>query len=398
MLIEKAFRRYWIEPKQRAGEEKLSESFSAQIEQHTKDSLEARKLALLWLIRAQINDSHEGMGFDRAYNLRTQSWDLPYPETTGYIIPSFLSQDEVFPALGLRTKAIEAGEWLKSTQFKSGAICSKQWFKGNDVPSVFNTGMVLHGYTSLCEHGEESSFLTNAIQAADWITAQQDADGAWRINSFNNRPHSYYTMVAWALIRFGMWSNSFKYVEAGKRNLEWTISNQNVIGWIDHLGFNSSQFATTHTIAYSAQGLAESGLILGNEDYIESAENLIRPLNNQFKKDGFLSGEFNQEWIPRGMIYKNGLNLQRDRGPWECMTGTAQTSCTNWALHSATKKAEYLSAAKSLNSHINKHQILSKDLNLNGGISGSWPLHGPYDTLCLPNHAAKFFIDALSKE
>ena len=41
---------------------------------------------------------------------------------------------------------------------------------------------------------------------------------------------------------------------------------------------------------------------------------------------------------------------------------------------------------------------LENDKNVHGAISGSWPLHGPYDTLCLPNHAAKFFIDALAME
>jgi hypothetical protein len=33
---------------------------------------------------------------------------------------------------------------------------------------------------------------------------------------------------------------------------------------------------------------------------------------------------------------------------------------------------------------------------VDGAIPGSWPVSGGYDTLNFPNHAAKYFVDALT--
>lgn len=56
-------------------------------------------------------------------------------------------------------------------------------------------------------------------------------------------------------------------------------------------------------------------------------------------------------------------------------------------------------AALKLSEHLIIKQInLPSDPSVDGALSGSWPLDGPYDTLCLPNHAAKFFVDALNLE
>jgi hypothetical protein len=64
------------------------------------------------------------------------------------------------------------------------------------------------------------------------------------------------------------------------------------------------------------------------------------------------------------------------------------------ALHRELK-----SMGKEMNKQMMKRQIKCPvDLAVDGTLSGSWPLHGPYDTLYLSNHSAKFFIDALNFE
>src|SRR5208337_4126462 len=91
-----------------------------------------------WLCAAQ-DVTGEG-GFARAYSL-PNGWELPYPETTGYIIPTLLALNGRFPDFHLAERAWSAGVWLAQVQFPSGAICSKQYRPGNTKPSVFNTGM-----------------------------------------------------------------------------------------------------------------------------------------------------------------------------------------------------------------------------------------------------------------
>jgi len=163
------------------------------------------------------------------------------------------------------------------------------------------------------------------------------------------------------------------------------------------MNFDSSRISTTHTIAYCAQGLAESGVILKDSRYIDAAISLVNPLNSAFNHAGFLPGAFDSDWNPVPMRYKNCLNQMIETNPWECLTGTAQTSCTNWVL--SRSQPDLTIMGRKLNEHLIIKQInLPSDPSVDGALSGSWPLDGPYDTLCLPNHAAKFFIDALNLE
>ena len=63
-------------------------------------------------------------------------------------------------AVALRSQAVpagtgrlaqQAGAWLAGTRLAGGAICRKQWFPGNTVPSVFNTAQVIEGGVPLPE-------------------------------------------------------------------------------------------------------------------------------------------------------------------------------------------------------------------------------------------------------
>jgi len=130
--------------------------------------------ALKWLCAAQ--DKVKGGGISRAYSLRL-GWELPYPETTGYIIPTFLALAGRYPELQLGKRAWRAGRWLAEVQFESGAVCSKQRRPGNTKPSVFNTGMVLHGWISLLETRNDEQIRNAARKAVDWVIQEQETDG-----------------------------------------------------------------------------------------------------------------------------------------------------------------------------------------------------------------------------
>ena len=49
-----------------------------------------------------------------------------------------------------------------------------------------------------------------------------------------------------------------------------------------------------------------------------------------------------------------------------------------------------------MNRHLLGYQkVKCADAGVDGAIPGSWPISGGYDSLNFPNHAAKFFVDAL---
>lgn len=398
-MMNKIFRRYWLEPRQRKNHRACSDTWTQRLESGIQDASNCRQSALQWLTMAQSNPSHEGSGFDRAFNLSSNQWELPYPETTGYIIPTLLENAPLYPALNLKERAITAGHWLRHTQFDSGAICAKQWFEGNNVPSVFNTGMVLHGFAALAVETGDEDFKQAAQKAADWLHEVQNDDGAWNKFSFNGLEHTYYTMVAWGLVIHGLSTSDDTALNTAKKNLDWVLRHQASNGWMDKVGFYEEAKATTHTIAYCAQGLAESGRLLEDAKYTQAAIRIMEPLNQAFERFGFLPGEFDCDWNAIEMWHKDGMNRTKLDGHWECLTGTAQASCTNFSIYQSTGDDQFLSSGSRMNNHLMGRQLrLSSIADVHGGISGSWPLHGPYDTLCIPNHAAKFFIDALTLE
>lgn len=398
-MMNKLFRRLILEPNQRKSISVASKGWHKKLTHSKNNQEEALKSALQWLCRSQSNESHQGAGFDRAFNLIDEKWELPYPETTGYIITTLINNAPSFPEMKLDNSAKIAGDWLKTTQFPSGAICAKQWHVDNTTPSVFNTGMVLHGYISLCEAGWESEFKAAADSAYQWLLKSQDGDGAWRSHAFNGIPHTYYTMVSWAIARYGLYFENKSSLKCASKNLNWATSNQRNNGWVDSVGFYNTNTATTHTLAYCAQGLVESGRLLENNAYIEAAANIMKPLNKKFQQHGFLPGEFDSNWSEIQMHYKNGFNALIETGHWECLTGTAQASCTNFAICASGADKQYGEAGTAMNKHLIQRQLIyPENENISGGLSGSWPMHGPYDTLCLPNHAAKFLIDALNWE
>jgi hypothetical protein len=338
------------------------------------------RAALTWLCRAQ--DATGGGGFSRAFSL-LKGWELPYPETTGYIIPTFLEAAHSYPDLQLERRAWLAGRWLADVQFESGAICSKQWFVGNDQPSVFNTGMVLHGWVSLLEAAPSSDVADAARRAVAWIVQEQENDGSWRRNAFNGIPHTYYTMVDWALIRYSVLTSDGRARDAAMRHLNWTLDNQIANGWFQHCAFSPGDAITTHTLAYTTQGLAASGSILGNGRYVEAALRAALPLLEQFERSGTLAGTFDSSWRPTAS--------------WDCVTGNAQTSLVWRLLAQYTGDDRWQKASEVLNRRtMNFQRIGCRLLGVDGAIPGSWPIEGEYDSYNFPNHAAKFFVDALA--
>lgn len=323
-------------------------------------------------------------GLSRGYSL-IAGWGLPYPETTGYTIPTFLAFDQRFPDLQLGDRAWRAGRWLAAVQFESGAICSRQYRPDNTTPSVFNTGMVLHGWVSLLEHRKDDQICSAAARAAHWLIGEQEDDGSWTRNAYGGIAHSYYTMVAWALARYGVLRDDASAQEAARRNLEWTLSQQRENGWFDRCWFHQGDPVSTHTLSYTTQGLVESGRLLGEPRFVESARRGSVAFRDAFVASGKLAGTFSESWQPTAR--------------WECCTGNAQTSLVWQALAAATGDGSWQASASALNTCMRRYQKVRGTLaGIDGAIPGSWPISGDYDRFDFPNHAAKFFADALAAQ
>lgn len=340
---------------------------------------DAARALLGWTRRAF--DAGTGGGASAGYNL-VGGWDAPYPEITGYFVPTLLDWSDATGDRSLEELAIRAGQWLIDTALPSGAICRKQWTPTNTTPSVFNTGQVLDGWCALLERTGEARWRAAAERAADWLLAEQDADGAWRRSAFNGVAHSYYTRVSWPLARLGVRLGETRYVDAARRHLDWVLARQERDGFFRDAGFTPDEVPTTHTIAYVLEGLVEAGALLEDPRYLRAAERGAGAMRRVYRQRGYLPGRLGAGWA------------SRER--WRCLTGDAQTGLVWARLAAVLGRDEYReSAIRMANDLAAAVRIRPQWPDISGALQGSSPHWGDYDAYRFPTHAAKFMLDLI---
>ena len=338
--------------------------------------------AVDWLCRAQ--DQREGQpdagGVSAGWSFE-DGWLPAYPETTGYIIETFLAAADILQRPELVDRARRMIDWELSLQQPDGAFPGHFGEPGSH-PVIFNQGQILHGmvagYTQL---GREDC-REAAVRGARWMAAQQDDDGCFRRYEHNGVPHVYNTRATWALLVVGLIANEPELVAAARRNLDWALSQQTESGWYATNAFVPGRSPFTHTIAYAIRGLLECGVLLGEPRYLDSAVKAARGLARVQRQDGWLAGTYKDGWVA-------------DAG-YACLTGIAQMSL-NWTrLAQVTGDTSWREHARSALAYLKTTQRLEDaDDAVRGGIAGSSPIWGDYSRFEYPNWAAKFFADAL---
>jgi uncharacterized protein YyaL (SSP411 family) len=338
--------------------------------------------AIAWILTAHAA-SKDG-GIPAYYDLLRWRWRPSYPETTGYTIPTLLVWSDVLHWPHLRALALELAGYLLRARTPEGGV--GHWSTAASVvqadPIVFDTGQVIFGWLAAWHASGDSRYLDAALQAADWLVSVQDASGAWRQNQHLETTKAIDARVAWALLEVDRVSPRPAYVDAARRNLDWVISQQQPNGWFRSAGFKPNSDPYTHTLAYTADGLWESGLLLDEQRYLRAAETVIRIMLDLQRRDGSLAATYGPDWQPTARA--------------TCLTGNCQFAVL-WLrlyervpepalLDAARRAVEYVAATQNVDTH---HR------GIRGAIAGSWPLYGPYERLKYPNWAAKFFLDAI---
>jgi hypothetical protein len=341
--------------------------------------------AVAWLHRS-VDHGHGG---SCAYYLPAVGWSGPYPETTGYLIPSLLRTSVRSDALGVPGAASWAdhlGRWLLSIQNRDGS-----WNAGRHPsrkvprPSIFNTGQIIKGMVALHRANGDEKWLASADRAVDWLRKGMTADGLWPGGDYRSAgTPSYYTEVLWPMLE--VWSETG---DDGIRSsvevaLEVILGRARPNGEIDGWGFEPGQPAFTHTIAYTLRGLQECARLLDAWDTVR--DSVMPALDVLLRR-----GELRAGRLPGAF----GAGWQADSS-YVCLTGNAQVALCLLLLHEDEPDLRLVSAAARLIDAVCSHQRLSHPLpGVRGGIAGSAPLHGAYMRFRYPNWAAKYFCDAI---
>lgn len=352
------------------------------------ETRERARAAVNWLLRAQEATPDDGvsLGYFPCDPDQTNGWRPSYPETTGYIIPSLLEFSDRFKDCNVRRRALRMAVWETEIQMPSGAVqggpvCPPE----EQTPAVFNTGMVLHGYTAAYRATKAAEFLEAGRRAADFLVADLGQDGHFQTHGAFVTQHRYKTyncLCAWPLYRFGEDVGDARYQQAAIGVVEAAVRQQQANGWFDNNCFTNSETPITHTIGYTLQGILELGLLAGREDFVASVQRGTAPLLAQISPEGFLRGSFFLDWRPN--LYSS------------CLTGNAQLAVICYRLHEHTGDNKYKTAADRLVNYLKALQDVGVDNPaINGAIPGSFPLMGGYMTAGYPNWATKYFLDAL---
>ncbi len=357
------------------------------------DADEALRAAIDWICRAQ--DAHEDGGVARSYSLAYEpllkgpGWLASYPETTGYIIPTMFDYAHRSGRDELHQRAVRMADWECEIQMPNGAVQGGT-IADPPTPAIFNTGQVIFGWVRAFEETKAERYIASAVRAGDYLLQNQDPDGAWRKNlskyaSDKMPSYTYNTRTAWALQVLAVATDRAAYREAAVRNIEFALTEQLPNGWFRNNCLKDPARPLLHTIAYSLRGILEIGVALKNSAYVSVVRKAADQLLAKQREDGSLAGRFNEQWEP---VVK-----------YSCLTANAQMGIVWGRLYQATGDMKYLIGLKRANEFLRRVQWRGTgNPGLDGGISGSYPIHGEYGRFGVLNWAVKFFADSLMLE
>jgi len=338
--------------------------------------------AIDWLCRAQDirTDQGDAGSVSAGWNFE-DGWLPGYPETTGYIIETFIAAASFLERPELLTRAQRMIDWELSLQHDDGAFPGHFGEPGSR-PVIFNTGQIMHGMLAGYVQCRRNECLEAAVKAGHWLARHQEPEGYWLKFEHYDIPHVYNTRGTWALTSTALLANDIALLDAARRNLDWAVSQQTSSGWYLNNAFTTSASPYTHTIAYAIRGLLESAALLGDERYMRSALMAAKALGEKQRDDGWLAGTYADGWSPMAR--------------YSCVTGVAQM-CLNWLrLAQETGEDSLRDNARRGIEYVKSTQRLSDPADAaRGGIPGSHPIWGGYSRFEYPNWAAKFFADAL---
>ncbi|MGR9117302.1 MAG: prenyltransferase/squalene oxidase repeat-containing protein, partial [Gammaproteobacteria bacterium] len=346
--------------------------------QPARTSEEHLTAAIDWLCRAQ--DQRRGYpdqgGVSAGWSFE-DGWLPSYPETSGYIIETFLAAEKILKNPQLKQRAQQIIDWELSIQNSDGSFPGHFGETGSN-PVIFNTGQIMHGMIAGYHNFQSTDCLDAAVKAGQWMISKQDDDGCWRRSVHNDTPHTYNTRAAWALLRTGLIANEKALVKAATDNIHWALSQQTESGWFQTNGFTAEGLPFTHNIAYAIRGILESGLLLDNQEMIDAAIKAAKAQAAQQRQDGWLAGRYVDNWKPQANYC--------------CLTGVAQMSIIWLRLAQACDLKELEQNAElGINFIKTNHHITRKKDHRDGAIAGSVPIWGRYSMFEYPNWAAKFF-------
>lgn len=342
------------------------------------------KAAAEWLARAQ--DATDDGGVSGRYFLAT-GWSASYPETTGYLVPTFIALAEELGDDRWRDRAERAIGFLLDLQLGDGAFPGGEIDENTTAPSVFNTGQILNGLVSWHALTGDGRVADAARRAGRWLARVQETDGSFRRHTYLDIATTYHAHATCWLADAALALDDDEMAAAARRHVAWCLEQYDPYArWLDRAGFTAADHAArrsvTHTFAYALFGVLHASGRMGIDAGIEMVRDVATQCADLVIERRTLPGFVDAGWTaPAGFT---------------CLTGNVQMALVWQRLAELTDDERFMLAADIVIDEVRDAQpMTSRDPGIRGGVPGSRPVWGPYIPMALPNWAAKFLIDAL---
>lgn len=341
------------------------------------------RAALDWLLRAQAVTGTGGCA--HSYS-PVRGWAAPYPETSGYIIPTLYAGSARFRDPKYSLAADRMAAWLLELQHDDGWFPALLWHPRRiPRPSVFNTGQIVFGLVAAAERHPNANYAAAARRAIEWLVSELGPDARWHRHAY--RPGyipSYYTHICWPMAEYQtrLAPDDASLKDSILQALAALLRDRNENGTFSKWAFAAGKPAPTHTIAYTLQGMLEAARVLGCDDpYGEAARASLRRLMVIAEVRKRIAGAYDTAW--------RGVNWYR------CATGHCQLASAWLTAYRLEGDPRFLNVAvKAVHEVAGRQTIEGGRAVVRGAIPGSIPLWGRYMPGRYPNWAAKFFADA----
>ena len=224
------------------------------------------------------------------------------------------------------------GDFILNNQLESGGY--RTYTKSHErlsEPTIFNTAQDIIGLVDLYLATKDKKYLNSAQLAADFLVSTQNHDGTWTQFTHNGAPKTYHSRVAYALLKLSEINRNQIFKKAAIKQLDWVLSRQLKNGFVTDAELPVTKYphTITHTIAYVAEGLLYSAIILKSKKYQLAALRIINKVHLHYASNKELPSYFDKNWKP-----------QESFG---CLTGEAQFSILFMEAYKITGDHPYLS-------------------------------------------------------
>ena len=269
---------------------------------------------------------------------------IPYPEVTGYFIPTLLN-------IGERQIAHQYASWLRTIQLSDGSFGAPSGSFG----FVFDTGQVIRGWVSILPQMAELEVPLR--RACDWLLATADRKtgrlrvpppgGAWSLGARGEVNEGINLYVLGPLRHAGELLKEPRYLDFVDKSVSYYLSNADVTSF-------DRPNSLSHFFAYIQEALVELG-------HADVARQGMASVSRYQQENGAIPGYSNVSWV--------------------CSTGLAQLAKVWYSLGDTNRAERALG-------------FMSQLQNSSGGFFGSYGVQSNYFPSEEISWAVKYAVDA----